>query len=107
MLSNYVALESGVPRRLHFTDDYLVDRDITDPDTKKTKRLKTLVFQVDEVDSEPASKTFSVVSSKLAAALQPYLKDHAYRGWDFVITKDGAGFAARFKVEAHPRALQA
>lgn len=107
MLMNYVALAPGVPRRLHFTDDYLVDRDITDPDTGKTKRLKTLVFQVDEVDSLPASKTFSVVSSKLAAALQPYLKDHAYRGWDFVITKDGSGFAARFKVEAHPRALQA
>jgi hypothetical protein len=103
MLMNYVALAPGVPRKMHFTDDYLVDRDITDPDSGKTKRLKTLVFQVDEIDGEPASKTFSVVSSKLAAALQPYLKDHAYRGWDFVITKDGSGFTARFKVDARPR----
>jgi hypothetical protein len=107
MLMNYVALAPGIPRRLHFTDDYLVDRDITDPDTKKTKRIKTLVFQVDEVDGEMASKTFSVLSQSLSAALQPYLKDHAYRGWDFVITKDGSGFTARFKVEARPRTSQA
>ena len=106
MLANYVALSDGIPLRLHFTDDYLVDRDITDPDTKRTKRVKSLVFEVDQVNGEPASKTFSVLSQQLAALLQPYLKDHAYRGWEFVITKTGAGMVARFKVEAHPRALQ-
>jgi hypothetical protein len=105
MLMNYVALEPGTPRRLHFTDDYVIDRDISDPDTKKTKRIKTLVFQVDELDGQPASKTFSVVSQKLAQTFEPYLKDHAYRGWDFVITKDGSGFTARFKVDARPRVL--
>ena len=104
MLANYVALAPGIPLRLHFTDDYLIDRDITDPDTGKTKRIKSLVFEVDQVNGEPASKTFSVLSQQLAASLQPYLKDHAYRGWDFVITKTGAGMVARFKVEAHVRA---
>lgn len=104
MLANYVALADGIPLRLHFTDDYTVDRDITDPDTGKTKRVKTLVFWVDEVNGEPSSKTFSVLSQQLLNLFQPYLKEHVYRGWDFVITKTGTGFTARFKVEAHPRA---
>jgi len=106
MLANYVALGDGIPLRLHFTDDYLVDRDITDAGTGKTKRVKSLVFEVDQINGEPASKTFSVLSQQLAGLLQPYLRDHAYRGWDFVITKTGTGFTARFRVEAHPHDLQ-
>ena len=103
MFANYIALEEGIPLRLHFTDDYLVDRDITDPQTQKVKRIKSLVFWVDEVNGQPASKSFSVVSQALAAKLQPYLAGKNYAGWTFVITKNGSGFTASFKVEAIPR----
>jgi len=103
MLANYVALAEGVPLRLHFTDDYMVDKDIRDPDTGKTKRVKSLVFFCDTVGGEPSAKTFSVISSQLAALMEPYLKDKNYRNWDFIITKTGTGFLSRFQVQAVPR----
>lgn len=103
MLMNYIALSSGVPARLHFTDDYMVDRDITDPLTLKPKRVRGLVLQVDEVDGKPDSRTFSVLSQQLGSLLEPYLVDKAYRKWNFVITKVGGGFTARFQIKAEPR----
>jgi hypothetical protein len=103
MLMNYVALVEGTPTRLHFTDDYMVDRDITDPVTKKPKRVTSLVLQVDEVNGKPDSRTFSVLSQQLASQLQPYLAGKAYRNWTFEITKVGGGFTARFQMKVEPR----
>lgn len=104
MLMNYVALVTDVPLLLHFTDHYHVDRAIADPDTGKMKWVNSLVFQVDEVNKERTSKTFSVLSTKLASQLEGYLADWKYRKYDFRITKTGVGFAVRFSVEALPRA---
>ena len=39
MLMNYVELTPEIPRRLHFTDDYRVQRDIPDPLTGRSKRV--------------------------------------------------------------------
>ena len=71
LLMNYVALVPGVPTRMHFTDDYWVDREIADRETGKPKRIKSLVFQVDELDGEDVSRTFSILSQKLAAHMTP------------------------------------
>jgi len=92
VLMNYVALQPGIPTRLHFTDDYIIDRQIATADPEKPKRVKSLVFWVDELDSEPAARTFSILSQKLAAQLEPYLPGQKYLEYDFVITETGAGF---------------
>lgn len=126
MLMNYVQLETDVPLLLHFTDHYRVTRAITDPDTGKPKWVESLVFQVDEVGRSidevgeevaatayrrvgefvmvRTSKTFSIVSTKLANLLDGYLEGWRYRKYDFRITKSGVDRAAQFSVEALPRA---
>lgn len=92
MLMNYVALANGIPTRMHFSDDYVIERDIAVPETGRSKRIKSLVFQVDELDGEPASRTFSVLSEKLRSQLTPFLRDKKYLKYDFIITQTGAGF---------------
>jgi len=99
MLSNYVRLEPGIPTRLHFTDDYIVDRQIADKETGKPKRIKSLVFWVDELNGEPVARTFSILSQKLAAHLEPFLPDKRYSGYDFIITEMGDGFYKDWNVQ--------
>lgn len=99
MLMNYIALTPGVPTRMHFTDDYIVDRTILEPESGKEKRIKSLVFQVDELEAEAVSRTFSVLSQKLYAHLEPYLKNKRYIGYDFVITEIGQGFFKDWNVQ--------
>jgi len=100
MLMNYVHLVSGVPVRMHFTDDYYVDREIADRDSGKTKRIKSLVFWVDELNGEPAARTFSILSQKLSEQLEPFRKDKRYIGYDLVITQMGDGFLKDWNVQA-------
>jgi len=103
-LENWVKLRPGVPKRLHFYDHEFVTKEIIDPLLRRRKRVKTLVFFVDEEDGMPVEKLFSVIQEKLYAALAPYLPGKRYRDFTFIITKLGAGFAAEFQVEAIPRA---
>lgn len=99
ILSNYIALVPGVPTRMHFTDDYKIERTIADKETGKPKPIKSLVFYVDEVNGEPDSRTFSILSQKLAAHLEPFLKDKEYTGYDFIITQMGDGFLKDWNVQ--------
>jgi len=99
MLMNYVGLNPGIPRRMHFTDDYLVDRDIWDPQLGRSKRVRSLVFWVDELDGENVARTFSILSTKLQQQLQPFLEGKEYTKYDFVITEVGEGFTKDFLVE--------
>ena len=103
VLMNYIALQPGIPTRMHFTDDYIIDRTIADRESGKTKRIKSLVFQVDELDGEDVSRTFSVMSQKLAAHLEPYLAERQYRGYDFIITQMGAEFYKDWNVQVIKR----
>lgn len=103
MLMNYIALETDVPTRMHFTDHYTVDREIWDKDLGKYKPVKSLVFWVDQLNGEPTARTFSVLSETLAAILRPYLPDHTYIDRDFVITKRGEGFGTRYEVQPIPK----
>ncbi|MBA7559929.1 hypothetical protein ES708_01547 [subsurface metagenome] len=99
LLSNYVALVPGVPTRMHFTDDYIVDREIADRESGKPKRIKGLVLYVDELNGEPASRTFSILSQKLAAHMTPLLPDKEYTKYDFIITQMGEGFLKDWNVQ--------
>lgn len=99
LLMNYVALAPGVPTRMHFTDDYYVEREIADRETGKPKRIKSLVFWVDELNGEDCARTFSILSQKLSAHLEPFLKDKEYTHYDFIITQMGDGFLKDWNVQ--------
>lgn len=100
MLMNYVELLEGIPKKLHFTDHYYVKREIWDEEFQRMKPIESLVFWVDNEDGEPTAKTFSILSSKLAARFTPYIPGNAYRMKLFTITSLGKGFQRRFEVDA-------
>ena len=99
LLANYVRLEPGIPTRMHFTDDYCIDREIADRESGRPKRISSLVFYVDELNGEPASRTFSILSQKLAAHMTPLLPDKQYTHYDFIITQIGDGFLKDWNVQ--------
>lgn len=99
LLMNYITLVPGVPTRMHFTDDYYVDREIADRETGKPKRIKSLVFWVDELNGEDVARTFSILSQKLAAHIEPFLPDKEYVKYDFIITQMGDGFLKDWNVQ--------
>lgn len=99
LLMNYIPLFPGVPTRMHFTDDYYVERTIADKETGKPKRIQSLVLWVDELNGEDCARTFSILSQKLAAHITPYLPDKEYGGYDFIITQIGNGFLKDWNVQ--------
>jgi len=84
---------------MHFTDDYMIDREIADRESGKPKRIKSLVFQVDELNGEDVARTFSILSQKLAAHMTPLLPDKEYIHYDFIITQIGDGFLKDWNVQ--------
>lgn len=103
LLMNYVRLSPGVPTRMHFTDWYSMERDITEKESGKIKRLHSEVFQVDELNGEDVNRTFSVLSTKLWAHFEPYLKDKLYTAYDFIITEMGDSFYKDWNVQVIKR----
>jgi len=99
LLANYVRLDPGVPTRMHFTDHYFIDRVIADRESGKQKTVKSLVFWVDELEGGDAARTFSILSEKLAAHLEPFLPDKDYTHYDFIITQIGEGFMKDWNVQ--------
>lgn len=103
LLSNYIALVPGVPTRLHFTDDYKITRTIADGETGKPKEIHSLVFYVNTLGGEDVSRTFSILSQKLAAHFEPFLKDKKYVDYDFIVTEIGTGFLKDWNVQVIKR----
>ena len=99
VLMNYIQLAPGVPTRLHFTDDYMITRTILDKELGKGKEITSLVFWCDELNGEPAARTFSILSQKLAAHFEPYRKGKRYADYDFIITQMGDGFYKDWNVQ--------
>lgn len=99
LLMNYIQLVPGVPTRMHFTDDYLVQRTIADRETGKPKTITSLVFWVDELNGEACARTFSVLSEKLSAQLEPFRKDKVYTHYDLIITQMGDGFLKDWNIQ--------
>lgn len=96
---NYVPLYPGVPVRMHFSDDYLVTRTIQEKESGHPKEITGRVYWVDELEGEATARSFSVLSQKLAAHLEPFRKDKQYLKYDFIITKIGDGFLTDFNVQ--------
>jgi len=103
VLGNYIKLEDGVRKRLHFRDHVFVDREIRDPVLGRMKTVRTLTMFVDEEDGVKCDKVLSVVQEKLAAALAPYLPGKRYVNFTFTILRQGTGFRSEFVVGVEPR----
>ena len=103
LLMNYVEVKDGETKSFHFTDQYMVDREIWDKDLGKPRIVRSLVLSTDEVDGELDFKSLSVLSTKLYAMLTPYLPDNRFRDYTFKITRIGTGFLTSWEVEAIPR----
>ena len=103
ILMNYVQLFPGVPTRMHFTDDYIIERTIPEKESGKPKTIKSLVFWVDELNGESVARTFSVMAQKLASHFEPFRKDKRYIEYDFIITQMGDGFLKDWNVQTIKR----
>jgi len=84
---------------MHFTDHYFIKREIADRESGKPKQIESLVFYCNEEDGEPCSKTFSILSQKLSAHMDPFIPDNVYRGYDFIMTQIGEGFLKDWNVQ--------
>ena len=102
-LENWVKLEPGVPKTLHFADHAVVERVITDPILKRPKKVVSLVFLVDEEDGRPVEKSFSVVSERLMKEFEAYLPGKRYRYYVFTLLKPEHPFAPPRIVSVRPR----
>ena len=99
MLMNFIALEEGVPTRMHFSDFYRVQRQIKDRELGVEKEVDTRVFFVDRLEGRPSGRTFSVLSQKLMAQLQPFVEGKRFMEYEFIITKEGSGYSTEYRVQ--------
>jgi hypothetical protein len=102
ILSNWVKLDVGVAKRLHFNNHVIMSRPITDPTTKMPIERQSLTFYVDREDGRVVSKSYSVLSEKHAGDFAGYLPDYKYRNYEFVIVKEVAGPMAPRILEVRP-----
>ena len=103
VLQNIVLLEPGVPARMHFDDDWIEKRVITDRQTGQPTGRNVLVFHVDMLNGMKADARFSTMAEKLAQKLDPYRKDKQYLSYDFVITQTGVDYLTSYSVQVIPR----
>lgn len=103
LLANYIRLEPGIPARIHFTDHYYIDREIADRETGRPKQIRSLVLWVDEYQGQDDARTFSILSQKLEAHFEPFLKNKGYLPYDFIITEMGSGFFKDWNVQVIKR----
>ena len=75
-----------------------MQRKIRDTDAGGFKEVDSLVFQVDLLDGNPVFKTFSVLSSKLANQLEPFIANFRFLEYEFTITKEGEGMLTEYRV---------
>ena len=101
-LGNYVILQSGIPERMHFTDDHIEVRTVTDNVTLKPKQVNVLLFSVDRLNGAAVAAQFSTMSESLYAKFAAYLTYKLYRNYDFIVTQNGTGYTTRYTVQAIP-----
>lgn len=102
VLDNYVKLQPGIPKRLHFTSHAIVDNDITDKLTGLVIKKTQLMFVVDREDGLAVSKTFSTLAERLAVQLLPDLENKDYINKEYVITMFGTGYQTRYSLDVRP-----
>lgn len=99
---NWVVLKPGVPVTLHFAAHKMVDRVITDPVFGVQKKVSSLMFLVDQENGAVVTKSFSVVSQKLAEDLRGYLEGERYKAYRFTFIKDAPGLVPPRILEVRP-----
>lgn len=92
LIENWVKLKPGIPKRLHFVNHAVESRRILDPVMKTSKDISSLVFAVDREDGLAVTKSFSVVSEKLAGDLAGWVEGKRYVAHEFTLIKDAPGF---------------
>lgn len=102
IIENWVKLKVGIPKRVHFVNHAIETRRIMDPVMKMLKDIQAVVFAVDREDGVAVSKSFSIVSEKLATELGAYLEGKRYVGYEFTFIKDAPGFVAPRIVSVEP-----
>jgi len=103
VLENYVILQAGIPARVHFTDHVIERRTTTDPGTGRPTSRNVLVFEVDKLNGKDVFAKYSIMAEKHAGQFSPYLEDKSYRGYDFIITKQGEGYLTSWSVTVIPK----
>ena len=86
-LDNWVKLELGTRKTLHFRDHRVTEREITDPFWKTPRVVTSLLFLVDREDGVTVDKTLSITSERLASEFEPYLADRSYTLYEWVLAK--------------------
>ena len=107
VLQNFVTLQTGIPARMHFTQDVIMPREITDPATGQAKTIRVLELSVDTLNGSPVDAVFSVTSEKLAQALLPFTEGKRYLTLDIVLTRSGSGFMTEYELTTLPHAAAA
>ena len=73
-----------------------------DPITGREKYVESLVFFVNMENGVEVSKTFSILSTKLASELAAYIPDKAYLKYEFRIQKPMEKYSPPHLVEVIP-----
>lgn len=94
VLGNWVKLIPGQEKRLRFSGGGVQAREIVDPVTQKAKTVNSLHLSVVLEDGIPVSKSFSIVSERLASEMQAYLAPDKIVKYEFTFLKGNAAFAA-------------
>ena len=89
-VQNYVTVAPGTTQTMRF--DQAVESSTTrkDPKTGITSDVKTMVLHVTELNGQPISTIFSVLSQTLQQAFQPYIDAGTLTRYRFTITR-GSG----------------
>jgi hypothetical protein len=95
-------LPPGVEKTLRFSGHRITTKEIPDPITRVRKTVEALEFSCVEEDGVPTSRSFSVVSQKLAGELGPYLVDQRYLRYRFTFLKEAPGAVPPRLVRAVP-----
>ena len=102
MPGNWVVFRLGETKTLRFYDHAKVRRTIVDPVTGREKYVESLVFYVNMENGVEVSKTFSVLSTKLASELAAYIPNKTYLNYEFRIQKPIEKFSPPHLMEVIP-----
>jgi hypothetical protein len=88
---------------MHFADHLIQTREITDPDTGRLKEIRTLAFDVDELNGQPVVSSYSITSEKHAMDFGPYLEGKRYRDYYFEVTQTGDRYSRVYILKVAPK----
>lgn len=97
-VANFVQLERDKPKQLLLDRFWWENRQISDPESKRLKWVKTMVFHVTQEDGEKVDKTFSALAYKLQESLAPYIETGELFYRLVEITWHPMGFATDYTV---------